>query len=80
MTQQSTPPDPSSGREPLVDLLRRAQPHLFAVDRKGWCWCADNQPDRDPGDHNADCKWIADVKRVGGLRGEIQRVLDEVSR
>lgn len=56
-------------------LLKGAMPHLYAVDRKGWCWCADDKPDRDPGDHDPDCKWIAYVERVAGLRVDIDAFL-----
>lgn len=57
------------------DLLKRCQNHLFAGERRAWCWCADNQPGRDPGDHDPDCKWVAQVEKVGGLRREIDKVL-----
>lgn len=61
----------------LRELLREAKPHLYAVERRSWCWCADGRPDRGPGDHDTDCKWVADVERVGALRMEIERITSD---
>jgi hypothetical protein len=57
----------------LRNLLKRAKPHLLAVDRKGWCWCDIMVPGSP---HKPDCRWIADVERVGALRAEIDEVLN----
>jgi hypothetical protein len=65
--------EPTRAAEPAaLDLLRRAKPHLYAVDRKGWCNCDITMPDSP---HDPDCKWIADVECVGGLRVEIDDLL-----
>lgn len=70
-----TAQNPSFGH--LLDLLRQAKPHLFAVDRKAWCWCDITVPGTP---HDPYCKWVADVEEVGALRVEIDRIIAEADR